>query len=294
LRGKKFTSVQRAWARWLASARRARLVRERTRFVLRDLGRPVPTIARMMAVIGAPEDPLWRELTSRPIHTYRLRQSGLAICLRHGTPDLYAFDEVLREHEYDVPASVGAALAGCPAPPRVLDLGANIGLFSSYILARFGAASVVAIEPDGSNAAVLRACAAANRAVAEWNVVEAAAAASDGSMPFIAGQFAGSRRADHEAASHDRVPTVDVFRYLADAEIVKIDIEGGEWEILDDPRFKTCPASVIALEYHARHCPHPHPRDAAIAALRRSNYEWIEAKRDDDLGVGVLWGWRGG
>jgi FkbM family methyltransferase len=294
LRRARVTSLHLFAARWLASARRARLVREGIRFALRDLARPTPTIARLMTVIGAPEHPLWRKLASRHIHTYRLRQSGLAICLRHGTPDLYIFDEVFREHAYRLPSPVSTALSGCGAPPRVLDLGANIGLFSSYILARLGGASIVAIEPDRSNAAVLRTCASANGSVARWEVVEAAAAASDGSMPFVAGQFAGSRRAGPEAASHRRVPTVDVFPYLTDAEVVKIDIEGGEWEIIDDPRFSQCPAIVIALEYHARHCPHPDPREAAIAALRRARYEWSEAKRDDALDVGVLWGWRAG
>ena len=59
-----------------------------------------------------------------------------------------------------------------------------------------------------------------------------------------------NRRRRVMLAARSKSPRVDVFPYLAAADLVKIDIEGSEWEILADARFAGIAARVLVLEYH--------------------------------------------
>ena len=66
------------------------------------------------------------------------------------------------------------------------------------------------------------------------------------------------------------LPAADVFPYLEGADLVKIDIEGGEWPILSDPRFAELEARALVLEYHPHLCPGPDPRECADGLLARA------------------------
>ena len=68
------------------------------------------------------------------------------------------------------------------------------------------------------------------------------------------------------------VEAVDVFPLLADCDLIKIDIEGAEWEILQDPRFADLRASHVILEYHPRLCPADDPQALAQHILEASGY----------------------
>ncbi|MDQ4019688.1 MAG: hypothetical protein M3188_07645, partial [Actinomycetota bacterium] len=71
---------------------------------------------------------------SSAVATYRLRSSGIAVTVRHGTADVLVLDSVFSQGEYELAAPVEATLAARRMPLRVVDLGANIGLFGAYIL----------------------------------------------------------------------------------------------------------------------------------------------------------------
>jgi FkbM family methyltransferase len=144
----------------------------------------------------------------------------------------------------------------CYAPPRafrsarVLDLGANIGLFTAFAIERLGAEDVVAVEPDPGNLQALQAFVARNDLPV--TVVPAFASTSDGSVRFEAGLAAESRVAleDSAPAATIEVPTVDVFS-LGRFDLAKVDIEGAEWELLSDERFPQL-APVVVMEWHER------------------------------------------
>ena len=73
------------------------------------------------------------------------------VVLRSGTSDVYVVSELLDGDSYD-----GLPLHA-PADVRlVLDLGANTGLVTRWLLARFPRARVIAVEPDPVTCAVLR------------------------------------------------------------------------------------------------------------------------------------------
>jgi FkbM family methyltransferase len=239
-------------------ALRASLVRERARFIRNELRREQTTA------------------------TYRLRESGVAIAIRHQTGDVMVLDEIFSQGEYHPPP--GVVLRNVTS---AVDLGANIGLFGAWLLGRFPASHVIGYEPDPSNATVHRLAIEANGLQERWRLVEAFAGTDTGTTDFASGLHAVSHQGEGiEVRVEDVLPT------LADADLVKIDIEGAEWPILADPRFRELRATVVVLEYHPKGSPHPDPAVAAERALVDAGYKVFPAGHKPAFGAGILWGLR--
>jgi len=246
----------------VALALRARCVRESLRFVAREL------------------------LRSRALGRYRTRASGLPVVIRHSSADVVTLGEIFHLPDYEPPPQVAALLDGRPL--RILDLGANVGLFGVFAAGRWPDAAVTAVEPDLANLAILRQCMQLAGRGEKWQLVAAAAADHDGSVPFESGGESLSRIAPGAAGS---VAAIDVLARLPGVDLLKMDIEGGEWAILDDPRFVAAPPPVTVLEYHPHLCPHADPRAAVEAVFARAGQrtQTIFARAD---GHGMLWAWR--
>ena len=246
----------------LSFALRASLVRERLRFVANELRRkPVTAV-------------------------YRLRGSGVTIALRHHTGDVLVLDEIFSQLEYEPPPEARPALSALRAP-RVVDLGANIGLFGAWVLGSHPDARIVAVEADPANAAVHRRTIEANELGDRWQLVEGFASTRAGVIRFAGGKHATSQAGGGEESID--VPTVDVFPELAEADVVKIDIEGAEWDLLADPRFSALRPRVLVLEYHEAGCPGSDPAQAAEEALRCTGLEVVHGGSKPQFGAGILW-----
>jgi FkbM family methyltransferase len=230
---------------------------------------------------------------SDALSRYTLRESCMAVFLRHGSPDVGVLDEIFRQRVYDLPARVARRLRSSRRALRIVDLGANIGLFGLYVLGQLGDARITAYEPDRFNLDVLKRCIVGNGQEAAWRVVPACAGARAGVVPFLEGRFACSRTAPGEdAAGTTRVRVVDVFPALSRVHLLKADMEGGEWAVLTDPRFPAAGVEAIALEYHPHLCPGPSgARETAEVLLRDAGYA-IEPLFERPDGVGMLWAWR--
>src|SRR4051794_15958422 len=154
---------------------------------LRSLGRIAPHLREPLRFCA-------RQITRRHgLGRYHLRGSDVVICIRHSTPDVITMEEVLAERQYDPPAVVRALLEANGRPLQVADLGANVGLFSAWLLTQRPDAEIVAFEPDPANAAVLRKCVEANGRERGWEVVQACAGNQHGELRFATGGFAVSR-----------------------------------------------------------------------------------------------------
>lgn len=233
---------------------------------------------------------VWRELSaSGRLARYRLRQSGREVFIRHNTADPLVLDEIFYTGHYELPEHVARLLDSLERPPVLLDLGANIGLFGVWALDRFPGAEITAFEPDPKNAAVLRMCIDASEAVDRWRLIEAAAAERDGQVTFLSGEFSRSRIEPDRGGL--QVEAVDVFPYFDGVDLAKVDIEGGEWAILGDPRFRGLRVPALVLEYHSDQAPGPDPRSAALEAVRGAGYE-ADVVREFGPGQGMLWAWR--
>jgi FkbM family methyltransferase len=145
------------------------------------------------------------------------------------------------------------------------------------------------VEPDPENLELL--CRTA--ALGEIEVVPACAANHEGSVRFVAGEFAESHVAGAESDEQDtiEVPCVDAFRLAASADLVKIDIEGSEWEILADPRLASMDAQALVMEWHDKQCPHPDPRMAAHAVLQDAGFE-VLCEHRPVASNGTIWALR--
>jgi hypothetical protein len=121
-------------------------------------------------------------------------------------------------------------------------------------------------------------------------VVAAAAGVEAGQVEFAAGRFHASRVA--QAGEHEAIPVaaVDALALAADADLLKVDVEGSEWPILLDSRFASLPATVVALEWHAHGCPGADARATAAAALEAGGFGLQDGPGDERSGH--LWGWR--
>ncbi|HEV8601957.1 MAG TPA: FkbM family methyltransferase [Gaiellaceae bacterium] len=233
---------------------------------------------------------VWNELRPgrRVTATYRLKESGVAITIRHKSHDILILDEVFSQREYRFPEPVLSRLADRTGQSlKVADIGANIGLFGAWILGRFPEAEIVALEPDPANAELHRVTIEENGRAATWHLVEAGAMTKAGTVRFSIGEFARSHvaRADEAGIA---VEGVDVFPLIADVDLLKIDIEGAEWPILQDPRFGKLGAEAVVLEYHPEGSPGPEPARAAETLLAEAGFK-LAAHQRKDSGTGVLW-----
>lgn len=246
---------------------------------------------------------------------YRLRSSGLRVFVRHenllsssrpaATGDVHILNEIFGgtggQCAYEPPPALAAAFVAEP-PRKVMDLGANIGLFGADILGRWPAAAIQSYEPDPANRRLLARVVKANKLEHRWSVSAVAAANDTGEMTFVTGLLAESHlataadpRGPQTPPSGDvktiTVDTVDLFELDHDVDLLKMDIEGGEWPILTDPRLPGLKADVLVLEWHVLGCPEPDARAAAARLLRAAGYsgqEEVEVATHN----GVLWAWR--
>jgi FkbM family methyltransferase len=218
---------------------------------------------------------------------YRLRGAPLSVALRHGTTDVGVFDEIFGWRFYEPPAAVAEVLGSLAGPPRVLDLGAHVGLSGVYLLATFPGARIVSFEPDRLNFALLDRCRRLNGA-ADWTLVASCAGNRDGEVGFVESGDAQSCMAEDARV---RVSVRDVLPLLADTDLLKLDMEGGEWAILEDGRFAALAPPVTVLEYHPQRGGGRAAGARAEALLARAGYvvEHLFEKAD---GVGMLWAWR--
>jgi FkbM family methyltransferase len=222
----------------------------------------------------------------RTVRAYRLRESGVSLCVEHNTPDVLVVDEIFYKRLYEPPEEVEAVLS---APLRAIDAGANIGLFGVWLIGRYPGSRLTAFEPDGRNAELLSQTIRANPSQTGWHMLEAAVATAPGRVGFAGSEFATSHVIEDSSAR--TVAAVDFFEHAAEADLVKIDIEGSEWAILSDPRMAELPAQAVVLEYHPEHCPGTNTHEVARELLERSGFQ-TRTIFEAPTGVGMLWAWR--
>lgn len=224
---------------------------------------------------------------------YVPRGSVHGLLLRHHSHDVSIVQEIFSMKLYEPPAPVLEALARLGRPPRVLDLGAHVGVFGAFILTIEPHAHVLSFEPDPQSFALLSV--SARRSGRDWIVLEAAAAPETGWAPFIATGSPASRLTTAGVAggngARTTVLTLDVLPLLPRIDLAKIDIEGGEWPILTDPRWPHCAPQLLALEFHPQGCPGRDHQAAAIAALDSAGMDHALIT-DTPAGAGMLWAWR--
>jgi FkbM family methyltransferase len=136
--------------------------------------------------------------------------------------------------------------------PVILDCGANIGYTVLHYKRQFPAALITAFEPDPQFVPILRRNLARNGAD-DVEVVEAAAWTGDGQARWTMEGKDGSRLTNGIGHSEQviTVATVDLARYLdRDIDLLKMDIEGAEFEVLPHIASRLARVRNVIVECH--------------------------------------------
>ena len=219
--------------------------------------------------------------------TYRV--DGRTVTLKHDSNTSFVFREMFVDRRYAPPPEIASMLA-TDRPLTILELGGHIGLFGLYASIEWPKCEIRAFEPDPTNAAKYRQLIADNHF--DWNLTAACAGNRNGTVHFSAIGSGDSSISQDGIGS--LVPIVDVVPLFETADLVKMDIEGGEWEILADERLSSgsnTRTPVVVMEYHPYSCPGDDPRQLAIQLLHAAGYRTRPICHGAD-GVGMLWAYR--
>ena len=231
-----------------------RRLREELRYVrtsLRAIG--VGADLRSRAVLSVLGSPLVTRLRPAPARV-RIRLGGRTFVVRlRDRVELAVLNEIAIEDEYGVTDSL--------RPDTIVDLGAHVGLATLRLLAAHPAARVVAVEADPRLVERLR----DNVGGLGVTVVHAAIGAHDGPRRFYRSEGSSwSNSLTRGLASQEEivVPSITLAELckrqgIASVDLLKVDIEGGEWELLADGIPETV-GSIVA-EVHA--CDGRRPRE---------------------------------
>ena len=140
-----------------------------------------------------------------------------------------------------------------PDGPRIIDIGANIGLFSIAARMRFPDAVIHAYEPNPRLSPFIR----SHADQAAFEVFSEAVAIRDGHVTLV--DRANSNLATTMDSDDSGIPATALERIIerigGHADLIKLDCEGAEWPLLFD---STVWQSVdnVTLEYHLWAAPH--------------------------------------
>jgi FkbM family methyltransferase len=243
---------------------------------LRDLLRPVDRMKYL----------LWRVSKSKQPVVVRLQDGKRLILRPRPTTDLGTAFEIFISQAYLKPAIVPE-----PEPKLIVDLGANVGYSVLHWAYNYPTARLVAYEPHPVQLKMLNRHLELN---ALQNRVEAIGSA-------VSNHDAGSFLTDDENESvltvedgAGRLPVTvrDFFDEMGGQRIdlLKMDIEGGEYPILSDRRFETLDVRTIVMEWHNTD-EIPDGRKWCIERFTALNFKVSDGALRYDR-AGMLWAWK--
>jgi FkbM family methyltransferase len=154
--------------------------------------------------------------------------------------------------------------------PRILDVGANIGLATLYWKRRFPQARITAFEPDPTLVDILAGNLAA-AAIDDVEVISAAAWTTEGTLTFQR-QGAGGGRLGPSDDTVEARRLLDVLDTPID--LLKMDIEGAEVEVLSDCAPALSNVARLFVEFHS-FIDAPQRFDELITILGSSGYRML-------------------
>ena len=194
--------------------------------------------------------PLSPPVTETVKYTIRLNNKRWLINLRTYCGDLDIFYEIFLKEVYKI--------SGNSSSCTIVDAGANIGLASIYFLSKFPNATIISIEPDPENVEIFRKNLSHQIDAGSLKIIEAAIANEEAErfLSLSALKYNPkliSDSGDERAIKVNTVSMQAIFKQfsIADIELMKMDIEGGEEEIFSvDNEWVNCVKKCI-IETHS-------------------------------------------
>lgn len=170
--------------------------------------------------------------------------------------------------------------------PLIIDGGSNIGMSILYFKHAYPQARIIGFEPDPALLPYLHDNIKQN-VLSDVRIVQAAIAGREGMLDFYADGLVGSSLVDLSPGATKRpltkvqVSAVRLREYLTEpVDFVKLNIEGAEWEVLEDSAPFLHHVDCLAIEYH--HLPGlPRTLHKILALLHDHGFEYAVS----DFGV---------
>jgi len=179
--------------------------------------------------------------------------------------DVLVLRELFLDQDYQLPTAF--------QPSTILDLGSNIGVSVRLFRALFPQARIIAVEPDPSNFRRLQVNSSGDDGVV---LVGAAATVCSGQTTLYAARegWVSSLDKPKISAVEIVVDGLQVNEILAvgtadRVDIVKVDIEGGEWDLLEAGSIQAVTDCIVGEIHHAT----DEPADA-LERLRHLLNDW--------------------
>lgn len=226
---------------------------------------------------------------ARPDITFDVRSNGYKVITPNAPGARHPVYEIFAEDAY----AMDELLAGLPAAPVVLDIGAQIGAFSLALASASPSAKVFSYEASPFTAGYLQANVDRNGLSDRVKVHATALASAEGEFTFMdsqSGSGLNGLTAPEGMGVEVTVPATTFDAAVAAAgghvDLVKMDVEGAEYDIIL-PSSPASWASVqkVVMEYHplAGHSLAQLEEFFAGVGLVRSHHETVRE------GLGALW-----
>ena len=194
-------------------------------------------------------------------------RGGITLTYRLNKGDIWSLREIWLFDCYKFPADIH--------PQRILDLGANIGLTSVWLAIRYRAKKLVAVEPVTSNETLARRNLRQNNLDAV--VIPAAVGCKDGSVTFTEHPESTFGKANYAESGDTRLISMSTLlkTYWDEGRIdlLKLDIEGGEQELLGSNLEWLQRVDAIIAEFHPDCVDYP----GLVAKLQQHGFRYIPA-----------------
>ncbi len=178
----------------------------------------------------------------------------------------------------------------------IVDIGANVGYSVSYFAKRYTEAQIEAFEPHPVHVELLRRTLDLNR-ITERVMVHPVAAGTIQGKAWLDDRGGGSQLSTDQSNGMFPITVVDFLDAMEGRKIdlLKIDCEGGEYQLIMDSRFPTLSVNRIVMEWHSTKA-NPNAGQELCERLRSLGWEidivFEDRNPPDNLGylaTGVLW-----
>ena len=176
--------------------------------------------------------------------------------------------------------------------PLILDCGSNIGMSILYFKHVYPQARVIGLEPDPAIFPYLDENMTRN-SLKDVQLVQAALGATEGVLTFYSDGKYASCLAEHRPAeippgwTRYEVPCVRLRDYLVEpVDFLKMNIEGAEWEVLEDSADSLRKVREMVVEYH--HLPGlPRTLHKILELLHEQGFEYVVNDFDSETNGAV-------
>lgn len=229
---------------------------------------------------------LWRVSRSKTPILVSLQDNKKLVLRPAPTTDLATAYEIFINRAYYKPPQVPE-----PSPKFIVDVGANVGYSLLYWGYAYPTAQIIAFEPHPTHLLMLYRNLEINALLNRIRVV-GSAVSNCNTESFLTDNENESVVVEKYESGRLPIKVRDFFTEIGSQtiDLLKMDIEGGEYPILKDPRFEKLNIRMIVLEWHDTD-EIPNGREWCSERLSSLGFKIADGQLRY-ANAGILWAWK--